>query len=94
MTQPQRQIQIRATDQELKGSYSNLMRVGHTQEEFVLDFFSVSEEIGMLASRIFMNPAHLKRMLGALEDNMKRYEERFGKVTPAEATVSEMGFQV
>jgi len=39
--QQPKQIQIKAQDEELKGKYSNLMQITHTQEEFVLDFFLV-----------------------------------------------------
>ena len=47
--QPQsKQIQIKAQDNELKGKYSNLMQVTHTQEEFVLDFFMVVPPQGTL----------------------------------------------
>jgi len=35
----QQQIQIKAKDEDLKGSYSNLMQILHTKEEFILDFF-------------------------------------------------------
>ena len=34
--QPQ-QIQVKVTDEVLRGIYSNMMQVGHTSEEFVLE---------------------------------------------------------
>lgn len=64
-TKPQ-QIQIKAQDEDLKGKYSNLMQITHTQEEFVLDFFLVIPPQGTLASRVILSPGHLKRMIKAL----------------------------
>ena len=32
------QINVKIGDEELKGSYSNLLRIAHTREEFILDF--------------------------------------------------------
>ena len=93
--QHQQQIQIRASDADLKGVYSNSMRVTHTQEEFILDFFNITPPTGILASRVILSPGHLKRVMDALQDNMKKYEERFGKIQPAEGPQGgEIGFRV
>ncbi|PIP25180.1 MAG: hypothetical protein COX34_00040 [Candidatus Nealsonbacteria bacterium CG23_combo_of_CG06-09_8_20_14_all_36_12] len=89
--QPQ-QIQIKAKDDDLKGSYSNLMQVLHTKEEFMLDFFLISPPTGVLASRVIMSPGHLKRMVKALQENLGKYEEKFGKIEEAEAPEAKIGF--
>ena len=68
------------------------MQVMHTGEEFVMDFFNVVGNQGVLASRVVMNPAHVKRMLHALSENMKIYEEKFGPVTAAEQPKEKFGF--
>lgn len=79
--QPQaQQLQIRARDEEIKGAYSNLMQILHTKEEFVLDFFLNLPPQGILASRVILNPGHAKRVAQALAENIKRYEEKFGKI--------------
>ena len=88
----QRQIQIKASDEELKGKYSNLMQITHTQEEFVLDFFLVIPPQGTLTSRVIMNPGHVKRMIRALQDNIEKYEGKFGKVAEAQAPEAPLGF--
>jgi len=91
--QPQpKQIQIKAQDEELKGKYSNLMQITHTQEEFVLDFFLAVPPQGTLASRIILSPGHLKRMLAALQDNIEKYEGKFGKIQKAESPETPLGF--
>ncbi len=70
---------------ELKGGvYSNLMVVSHTKEEFVLDFMMVVPPAGAVTSRVVISPGHMKRMISALVQNMVKYEEKFGTLTPAE----------
>lgn len=93
---PQKQeLKIKIREQDLKGVYSNLMQVFHTRDEFVLDFFLASPPQGVLASRVIMSPGHLKRMLRALEENIKKYEQKFGKIeeTSPPAPEKEIGFK-
>ena len=89
-----KEIKIKIKDEDLKGVYSNMMQIFHTKEEFVLDFFMVGAPAGILASRVVMSPGHLKRMIKALEDNVKKYEDKFGKIETAEAPEKEVGFKV
>lgn len=91
--QEQKQIKIQASKDDLKGVYSNIMQVSHTQEEFVLDFLNITGSTGVLSSRIILSPGHFKRMVKTLENNLKKYEERFGEITPAEGPKREIGFQ-
>ncbi len=79
----QKQLKIKAKDDDLKGSYSNLMQVVHTRDEFILDFFLASPPQGVLTTRVIMSPGHVKRMLKALEENIKKYEDKFGKLKEA-----------
>ncbi|KPJ71627.1 hypothetical protein AMJ50_01315 [Parcubacteria bacterium DG_74_3] len=90
----ERKLKIRAREKELKGAYSNLMQVLHTKEEFVLDFFLVSPPEGLLTSRVIMSPGHCKRMTKALQENISRYEGKFGKIEEAEVPEKSIGFEV
>lgn len=90
----QRKVKIRASDKELKGVYSNLMQILHTKEEFILDFFLVSPPEGILASRVIMSPGHLKRMIRALQENISKYEGKFGKIEEAKVPERAIGFEV
>lgn len=92
MEEQKKQIQIKASDEALKGVYSNAMQISHTQEEFVLDFMNVTLPVGILSSRVIVSPGHLKRMIKALEENLKRYEDKHGTITPAEGPNREIGF--
>ena len=87
-----KEIQIKARDEDLKGVYSNLMIVSHTKEEFCLDFINTFNP-PTLTSRVLMSPGHLKRMIRALEENMKKYEEQFGEVEVAKEPEAPLGFQ-
>lgn len=95
--QPDTQVQISANDEELKGRYANLMSVSHTAEEFVLDFFAVTPAgegpRGHLVSRVVVSPAHFKRIVAALGDNMNKYKEQFGEIPdPQGPTPEDIGF--
>jgi len=77
----QSEIQIKVTDEKLKGEYSNMMQILHTKEEFVLDFISIFPPTGVLNSRIIVSPGHFKRMIKAMNENIKKYEDQFGKIS-------------
>lgn len=89
----QQQIQIKASDEKVKGEYANMMQVMHTQEEFVLDFLNIFPPAGTLNSRVIVSPGHMKRIVAALADNFAKYEAQFGAVKPSEApTTNPIGF--
>lgn len=90
--QPQQQLQIKASDETLKGAYANMMQVAHTKEEFVMDFMNLLPPQGMLVARVVTSPGHLKRIVAALTDNLSRYEKQFGKIAEAQAPQAEVGF--
>lgn len=94
MEQPQApQIQIKASDEILRGNYSNMANILHTKEEFVLDFMNVFPPTGTLNARVIVSPSHFKRMLAAMTENLAKYEAQFGKVEASEALQNPIGFQ-
>ena len=54
----------------------------HSNSEFVFDFVRMMPGIAKakVKSRIVMTPEHAKRLLFALQDNVARYENQFGKI--------------
>lgn len=70
-----------------KGTYSNLALLTHCHSEFVLDFATILP--GMpgpeVVNRIIMAPEHAKRLLLALQDNVRKYESTFGEIDLGEA---------
>jgi hypothetical protein len=79
---PKQQMQIKADEKELLGQYSNLVVVHHNAEEFTLNFIYMFPTVpqGKLVASLIVNPAHAKRLLRALEENVGRYEAQFGKL--------------
>jgi hypothetical protein len=88
-----KKIDIKVDEQVALGQYSNLAAIRHTREEFIFDFAFIFPDgpAGKLISRVILSPAHVKRFLEALETNVRRYEDDFGAITPAEMPPS-VGF--
>jgi Protein of unknown function (DUF3467) len=76
----QQQVQIKADEKELLGQYANLAVIHHNGEEFTLNFIYLFPSVpqGKLVSSIILSPAHAKRMLQALKENVARFESQFG----------------
>jgi hypothetical protein len=92
----QRQMQIKIPEQVLASpNYANSMRVMHTKDEFTIDFINIhmSEGVGVVTNRVKTSPGHMKRVLSALQENIKRYESNFGTIEIAEAPPDEVGFK-
>ncbi len=70
-----------------KGTYSNLVVVSHTPSEIVLDFAQMLPGIegATVRERVIMSPSHAKRLLAALNDNLKKYEQQFGPIVEPSA---------
>jgi hypothetical protein len=79
----QTNLELKIGDDELKGRYSNLLRITHTREEFILDFINVVPPMGAVIARIISSPGHMKRIVRALATNVQRYEEAFGPIQEA-----------
>jgi hypothetical protein len=65
-----------------QGVYANLVLLNHTENEFVLDFAFIQPSNGRakVRSRVISSPRHTKRLLQALQKNLERYEERYGRI--------------
>lgn len=92
-TASSQQIQVKASDEALKGVYSNMAQIGHTQEEFVLDFMNLFPPAGVLSARVIVSPAHVKRITQALAENIKKYEEQFGSIKVGSVPEHKIGFR-
>ena len=66
-----------------QGTYSNLAIISQSRSEFIIDFAAVLPGMPKpeVRSRIVMTPEHCKRLLGALTDNISRYEAQFGPIS-------------
>jgi len=87
-------IQIQLDDEMAQGVYVNLAMVNHTETEFTIDFIYVQPQNprGKVRARIISSPNHTKRLINALQDNMQKYEEKFGKLELAPTPPEKIGF--
>jgi hypothetical protein len=85
--QQQVQIQIELTPEVANGMFINMALVNHTETEFTLDLIHVQPQApkATVRSRTITTPKHAKRLLLALQDNIAKYEARFGKIDLGEA---------
>lgn len=80
--QKQNQINIELSEEVAEGVYSNLAMIAHSNSEFVIDFIRLMPGVpkAKVKSRIVITPEHAKRLLGALNDNINKYEATHGPI--------------
>ena len=73
-----------------QGQYVNMAMVNHTETEVVIDFIYVQpqEPKGNVRSRIITSPKHAKRLLAALAENIRQFEQKFGPIDKPTAPLS------
>jgi len=74
--------QLEIDEAKAQGVYANLVMITHSPSEIILDFARIMPGLpkAKIQSRIIMTPQHAKLLLKALEDNIKKYEARFGEI--------------
>ena len=82
----EKKLEIKVDEPVALGQYSNLAAIRHSREEFIFDFAFLFPDgpLGKLVSRVILSPAHAKRFLEALQANIKRYEDAYGTIIPAD----------
>ncbi len=83
MSDVKKEVKINFPEQLQGGVYANNMIVRHTKEEFVMDFIMVAPPAGAVTARVIISPGHMKRVINALQDNIKKYEQAFGTIEVA-----------
>jgi hypothetical protein len=91
--QPAQKHEIKIADNIPGAEYANAMQVNHNKDEFQMMFFNILGASGRVTGKIITSPGHFKRMIAAMEENLKRYEEHFGKVKEAPELDREIGFK-
>ncbi len=78
----QNQLNIELNEEVAQGTYSNLAVITHSPSEFVVDFVRVMPGVpkAQVKSRVILTPEHAKRLMNALQDNIKRYESLHGSI--------------
>ena len=80
-----RELPVKIPEQVLGGVYANQMVVSHTGEEFLMDFVNLFPPEGVVNARVIVSPGHLKRMIRALQENLRKYEAEHGQILEAPA---------
>lgn len=93
MTNNPNEIKVNLPKELTGGAYSNNMVVSHTKEEFIMDFLMVAPPSGAVTARIIVSPGHIKRIIKALQENISRYEQKFGSIQPAEEPMEKVTLQ-
>ncbi|MBS4040601.1 MAG: DUF3467 domain-containing protein [Flavobacterium sp.] len=91
---PQGQINIELDEQTAEGIYSNLAIINHSHSEFVVDFINMMPGVpkAKVKSRIILTPQHAKRFLGALAENIQRFESSYGDISESEHPTIPLNF--
>ncbi len=78
----QKQLQIEIPPEVAQGEYANFAIITHSSSDFFVDFARVIPGINkaQVKSRVILAPEHAKRLLGALQENVMRYEREFGTI--------------
>lgn len=78
------ELKIELTPEVASGTYSNLAVISHSPNEMFVDFITVGPNMqqARVQTRIIMTPENAKSLLFALRDNISKYENTFGEITP------------
>ena len=87
MDQNPQPLQIEIDENVARGTYTNLALITHSETEMLIDFLFLQPQTPKtkVLSRIITSPVHAKRFLAALQDNIAKYEARFGEMRAGEA---------
>ena len=90
------QIKIEIDDSVGQGEYANFAIVTHSPAEFVMDYIRVLPGMtkSKVKSRIIMAPMHAKTLMMALQDNIKKYENKFGEIKITKGTTAGAAFKL
>jgi hypothetical protein len=78
-----KEIRVEMRKELVGGVYANSLRISHTPEEFIMDFIMVAPPSGEVTARVITSPGHMKRIVSALQENVGKYEEKYGKIKPS-----------
>ena len=78
----QQGLQIELPQEVAQGEYANFAIITHSSSDFILDFARILPGVpkAQVKSRVILAPEHAKRLLMALQENIMRYEQEFGRI--------------
>lgn len=86
---------VEITPEQSEGIYSNFVLIAHSPSEFILDFARMLPGLqkAKVFTRIIMTPPNALLLRDALNENLKKYEERFGKIKIFGKEEKQIGFK-
>ena len=80
----QKQLSINIAPDKQQGVFANLALIAHTPTEFVFDFAQLMPGVPQanVVARVVVTPDQAKKILGALQNNLGQYEQKFGTIQP------------
>jgi hypothetical protein len=83
-------IELKVDEKLAGGEYANICVVNHSDSEFVLDsfFLQPGRPQASMKGRVILSPKNAKRLLLTLQDQIARFEKRFGEIDAGPATPS------
>ncbi|KPK63947.1 hypothetical protein AMJ83_04545 [candidate division WOR_3 bacterium SM23_42] len=95
MEEAKKPLNVEISPEQSEGIYANGVGIHHTPSEFILDFLRIlpGAQKAKVFARVIMTPQNVVLLRNALEDNIKKYEERFGKIKIFGKEEKEIGFK-
>lgn len=90
---PNQKQEIKIADNIPGAEYANAMQSRFNKDEFQLLFFNILGGSGRVSGKIITSPGHFKKMISAMNQVVKNYEEKFGEIKEAESINNEIGFK-
>ena len=80
----QKELKINIAPDKQQGVFANLALIAHTPTEFVFDFAQLMPGVPQanVVARIVLTPDQAKKVLGALQNNMAQYAQKYGTIQP------------
>ncbi|MDD4289876.1 MAG: DUF3467 domain-containing protein [Patescibacteria group bacterium] len=88
-----KQVEIKIADNFPGGEYANAMQIMHNKDEFIMNFLNITVPNGRVCAKIITTPGHMKRMINAMTESIKKYEENFGEIKESDAPEKSIGFE-
>ena len=84
------QIKIEIDENTGQGEYVNFAVVTHSIAEFIMDFIRVLPGVpkSKVRSRLVISPIHAKTFMLALQDNIKKFEAKYGEIKSGKSNIA------
>ncbi|MBX3145033.1 MAG: DUF3467 domain-containing protein [Trueperaceae bacterium] len=86
------QLKFEIDKETARGRPTNGAVLAHTADEFLFDFVLIMPgQPPVVTARLVTSPRHAKALLRSLEDNVRRFEARFGTIPEPQKNEARFG---